>query len=225
MYKETLQYFSDSLVSETLKEELPVVAASSAGVIVDTVQSNPVSAVTNLASILLSTRNIANMFLLKKLLRFLSGISDMTLDKRVRFSSKYIDGNENEFAEKLLIIIEKLDDLSKANILANLFRSLSDETIDINMFMRLSNALANTLIEDLLFLEKNDDKTRLEYNCHSDTLLNNGYYRRSRALFPGSGDSKDFACEVTALGKKMVQCGLRYHNGYIAFEEMQVDQK
>jgi len=209
------------MVSKTLKEELPVIASNTACIAVDAVEINPISAVANLANVLLASVNISNMYFAKKLSRFLLGISEMSLGERVKFHSKYIDDKENEFAEKLLLIIEKIDDLSKAFILANLCRSLSDGIINLNMFMRLSKALVNTLIEDLYYLKRNDDKKKLEYNCHSDTLLNNGFYRRSRALYPSGEDSKEFACEVTELGQMMIRCGLSYYSGYISFEELQ----
>jgi hypothetical protein len=111
--------------------------------------------------------NIKDQIFLKKLYSFLFHLKDIPLNKRVEFINN-LEDSKQKVGEKLLILIEKLDDLDKPKMISNLFRAVIEEKISYEEFLIISNAVANSYINDLKKLKsKNisyDIQERLSHN-------------------------------------------------------------
>jgi hypothetical protein len=100
------------------------------------------------------TVGIREAFFLNKLLKFLTQLKDIPSEKRIAFVHK-IESNPNEkikTGQKLLVIIEQLDDLDKATIIGNLFCATINEQIKYEEFLRLSSMVQKGFLPDILKL-------------------------------------------------------------------------
>ena len=105
--------------------------------------------VSSMVSIFRVGMNIKERIFFKKLLIFLNAIKEIPLEDRVDFLSKFKEEKVKELGEKIIFLIDQLDDLQKSIIIAN---------IDNRMFFRLSSAVQKGFIDDLTFLRDNFDK-------------------------------------------------------------------
>jgi len=103
----------------------------------------------------------------KKILKFLFEIKDIPFGTRIEFIEK-IDTDPNyttKVGETILLIIDKLDDIKKAELIGRLFVYSVNGTIDYMMFLRLSTIIERCFLLDL-------SKLRLFYNGRQDQLNN-----------------------------------------------------
>lgn len=118
-------------------------------------------------------KDIPSKLFASKLTKFLNGINDISLLQRQTFIEKF--GKEFESkSERLLNIINKIDDDKKIDYLVNIFKALVNEKIDLDLFFRFSHCVEQCVSEDLRFLvEQNitDENSRIEY-CNNYTILN-----------------------------------------------------
>jgi hypothetical protein len=156
-------------------------------------------------------KSITTGFFLKKLLKFIYESRDIPFENRVKFMSKHLNGKENEFYEKLLLIIEQIDDLKKCKVIANLFRSLVYEKLGVSIFSRLVLLVKNCFYEDLVFLNKNKDKGMLEgvealglFTCGLATkgVIDGGTFEEKDVDFYIDG------IIINDLGKKLIEFGM-----------------
>lgn len=96
-----------------------------------------------LANIARAGQSISEELFIRKLVRFLEGLKDVPADDRRRLLEKYPDTSKEQksLGEKLLLALERLDDMAKPALLARLFAAYIREEIDYTTFTRLANAL------------------------------------------------------------------------------------
>lgn len=133
-----------------------------------------VSTIVNLATF---GTNIKQYFLAKKLIKFLTQLDSIPLNDRQNFVSKFEDPKKSKkIGEKLIVLIDSLDEDEKAEILGKLFKKTIEKKIDIETFNRLAIGIKNIYLTDLnLFIEWNSQST---YDLHEDTnssLYQNGF--------------------------------------------------
>lgn len=103
------------------------------------------------------SQNISNSFFTKKILKFLFELSSISNKERLNFIEQLDNENESaKIGEKILIIINKLDDVDKANILGKLFKLTIEGKIEMQTFMRLSIMVDRVYLEDLKVLRDNE---------------------------------------------------------------------
>ena len=103
------------------------------------------------------SQNISNSFFTKKILKFLFELNSISNKERLSFIEKLDNENESaKIGEKLLIIINKLDDVDKATILGRLFKLTIEGEIEIQTFIRLSYMVDRAYFEDLKVLRNNE---------------------------------------------------------------------
>jgi hypothetical protein len=90
----------------------------------------------------------------KKILRFLIELEKVLLEKRVGFVSKLNADSKHarEVGEKLLILIERIDDLDKPALLARVFAAYLEQEIDYELFIRLASVIDRALVSDIMRL-------------------------------------------------------------------------
>lgn len=111
---------------------------------------------------------------LKKILKFLNSLSSISFEERQAFIGKLNSENaKEEIFEKLLLILDRLDEEEKALILGNLFKLYVLEVITRNQFLRLSSIVEKAFLNDLIVFHK-------AVNIHEEMR---GYYREVHNAF------------------------------------------
>jgi hypothetical protein len=78
----------------------------------------------------------------RKVTRFLISVGEIPLDERERFIAKVEQqGNRRQLGDTLLLLLDRLDDLEKPEVLARLFAAYVRGRYDFPTFRRLSMAL------------------------------------------------------------------------------------
>jgi len=143
-----------------------------------------------------------NIFL-KKILKFLFELKSIPQDTRQKFLKK-IEASEdynNKVGEALILIIDKLVDIEKPQLIGKLFASCISEEIDYKTFLKLSYLVDNLFLPDLIFLREMNFGKEIDFN-KKEELYRVGFMTR-----PPFGriqaDSKN-EYEVNAFGKKLL---------------------
>lgn len=124
----------DFLLKDSITKDIPIIGI-----------------ITNLCSAGLTIRGI---IFENKLIRFLLELENIPQQKRIDFVANIQQDKkfEKKVGEHLLLILDRIDDLDKAKILAKLFSAFIESTIDYTLFLRLSSILDKLFLPDLLKL-------------------------------------------------------------------------
>jgi hypothetical protein len=108
--------------------------------------------VRTMAGVYKTTISIRDRALVKKLVGFLFSLSTVSSQTRSQFKARMNVDEEfkNKVGEKLLLIIERLDDMGKPNLIARAFQAYMEEQIDFEMFQRLASAIDKSFYSDLM---------------------------------------------------------------------------
>jgi hypothetical protein len=118
--------------------------------------------------------SIKEQLFLKKVSKFLIELKDVPHEKRLEFLKELEqEGKKEEVGETLLIILEKLYHMEKPKILGRLLKARIEGHIDLNKFLRLSNAVSKVFIYDLYRLEYHVNQLTYEENV-TEELFNVG---------------------------------------------------
>jgi hypothetical protein len=77
--------------------------------------------------------NISQAFFLKNLTNFIVYISDFSLEDRKEFVKKY-KRDDKDFSEKLILVLDRLDETDKCYYLSQIFKSYAYGKIDYTLF-------------------------------------------------------------------------------------------
>ena len=108
-----------------------------------------------LVNITKATASIRDKIFAKKLLLFLKSLDSCPIDKRLKFIEK-IEKKPKEkerLGEKLIILLERLDQMNKPMIIGNLFKAFMQEDLSYYEFSKISNIVSNVQLEDLYYLK------------------------------------------------------------------------
>lgn len=122
-------------------------------------------------------QNITESFFTKKLLKFLYELKDIPQIDREKFINELELKNEtNKAGEKLLITLNRLSDVEKAEIIGRLLKNTILGKIEFSVFSRLSHIVDNAYFEDLNLLKDNlnlrNISNDVKSNLHQVGLLN-----------------------------------------------------
>ena len=144
--------------------------------------------------------SIRDKIFFKKLIYFLYNCKDIDFEKRVKFMEKNFKDDGKEFGEKIILIIDRLNDINKSVLMANLFRALIYEDIQQEQFFRLCNVISNCYIEDLIYLK--EKRNNSISGIRAISLFNQGLVGITN--FSGVNYEDDTQYEITSLGKILV---------------------
>ncbi|MDQ7024584.1 MAG: hypothetical protein Q9P01_12045 [Anaerolineae bacterium] len=89
----------------------------------------------------------------KKVLSFLAQLDDIPQHKKQEFVDSLKDAKERrKVGETLILLIDRLDDIGKAEILGRLFSAHIEQKISYDDFRRLSTIVSRVFIQDLQVL-------------------------------------------------------------------------
>lgn len=186
--KELMEIGIDSILKDGILKDIPIIGT--------------------LSSVFKTSISIRDRYFIKKILRFLCSLEDTSLDERNEFLSKH--SNNSQLGEKLIFILDRLDDLEKPELIANLFKRYMYNEIDYLTFQRFSLIIEKCFIEDLKFLKNNINKDIIT-GFEALGLANSGLV--SLASFEGGTFNEvDYNPEtdykINDLGKAIIQYAL-----------------
>jgi hypothetical protein len=112
------------------------------------------------------TKNIPNQLFLSKMKRFLQKIDKISQEDKENFIQDLDSKPElkSKVGEYLVLIIDRLDDMDKTDILAELFIKYVKNNIDLETFRRLASAIDIAFIEDIKALIMNSSDNQCLIN-------------------------------------------------------------
>lgn len=92
----------------------------------------------------------------KKVYKFLIEIKDIPQSERENFINKLEENNEfrQKVGEKLIVLIEQLDDLEKPTIIGKLFKANIEGNLSYYEFLKLSSVIQKSFLPDIQKLKK-----------------------------------------------------------------------
>lgn len=145
--------------------------------------------------------SIRDQFLIQKLKSFLDGIKDITSDER----NKFLRDTDNDpkygqrVGEHLILLLDRLDDLSKPQMITKLFRAYLRDDITYRDFVRFSSIVERAFINDLSgFINILSEDTPRMRNPYVDRLYHLGL---SELVFDDAAyQKKDTGIDNMTLG-------------------------
>lgn len=137
---------------------------------------------------------------IKNLYTFLFQLKDIDNQAKEKFI-KQINDNENsknELFERILFIIEKLDDSYKSKIIGKLFKSYIYDKINLNDFLRLSLIIERSFYKDLKYFAYDNSLRHIED-------------KETRSTFFSEMNRSDAFESLTNLGLLTVQISENIH--------------
>ena len=108
--------------------------------------------VRSIVGVVKAATSIRDRALVKKIVGFLFSLNSVSPEIRKQFKEK-LDADEkfrNKIGEKLLLVIDRLDDMDKPRLIASAFQAFMEEKIDFDIFQRLASAIDKTFYVDLM---------------------------------------------------------------------------
>ncbi|MBC5995452.1 hypothetical protein EAI30_16310 [Romboutsia ilealis] len=183
--KECIELYLDNLYDSEIIKSIPVI-----NIITSTLELK---------------ESISNYLFCKKLAYFIFNIQDISYNKRVKLYNK-ITKDDKYFHEKLFIVLDKFDEVKKADYLARLLKGYMNEIIDYSEFRRISLILTQIYIEDIEYLE-NHITDEYVYGVTGRSLYTVGLVMN--VMFPGAINSEndyEEGFQYTSLAKKVYKC-------------------
>ena len=183
----TIEYLEmgiDALLNEDVLKEIPVIKT------VYAITKIPIS--------------ITNAYNMEKLISFCYHMKDIPSSKRAKYVNKAVEKDKN-FGEKLLLTLEKIDDLEKTDMLKKIFQAYGHRVgIDYDVFRRLCIALEKTYTGDLIYLKECIES---EKTCFSgEQMINLSNSGLAVMTIYGGDLLNDNIFEILPLGQKFYDC-------------------
>ncbi len=159
------------------------------------------------------TKNFQLHRLEKKMCKFILNIEDTNSAEREKFITEYTDKNKEDGCEALLNVLDRLDNVNKVDVLANLIKAKIRGCISIENFIRLTIILDRIPYSDL------GDLSKYTESCYedgsTDVLLSAGVL--TRAFLDANGSNQDCLnldkYRLNFLGKILLKYGYDYNTG------------
>jgi hypothetical protein len=164
---------------------------------------------------------ISERFFIKKILKFLFRLNGIPRSERERFVEQLQKENQSKkVGEKLLIVLNRLDDTSKADIIGKLYKATIQNNISQSDFFRLASFIDKCFADDLQLLRETERSESLPFEIKEnfaqaglfvrkikDNRDQEEYFRSqfgsSRHRVPPS-----FEYEINKYGELLVKYGL-----------------
>lgn len=146
----------------SLKEDyLKTVNLSLGELLLDEVLDNellkPLPIISTVHAMYKTGRTVQEAFFTKKVLAFFVGTSNLSFVRRKEFTEKMNKDKKfkTKVIEKTMVILDRIDELKKSDLLANLFKNLALDRINLYQYSKLCSYLDRVFVEDLDFLIRN----------------------------------------------------------------------
>ena len=133
--------------------------------------------------ILRKSASIPDKLFMHKMERYCAGLVSIPSSKREKYAAKVGKKSLNKDSVFILGVLNKIEELSKIDILVRLFEAKMDEEIDDQTYRRMMLQVDRTMYSDILFLKDNicDDLIKIA-SVEEENLLATGWL-----IFAGIG--------------------------------------
>lgn len=169
-------------------------------VLLDICKGNEATAVCQQIKVILDYRK-ENIF--RKLVCYFCGLKDTTQEQRCKFADEIEKKADDKSGYVLLDMIDRLDNINKLTILANLTRARLDEFISIEQFFRLYSLLVRIPYVDLVSLSKYATEY---YDENGDTEL---LYATGALIQTSIGEKGNSKYVLSILGEELLLWGVK----------------
>jgi hypothetical protein len=156
--KDMLEIGLDSILDDGLLKDIPAVGT--------------------LISLTKIGANIKDRLFIKKLIHFLYETQNIPKSDREEIIEKINESDDykTKVGEKLIFIIDKADDLVKAQLIGKLFNAVLKKQLGYSMFIRCTEAINNTFEPDLMWFLKRVNPDSIEHigGIEKESLINSG---------------------------------------------------
>lgn len=155
-------------------------------------------------AVIKTQKSLSEAHYMKKLINFCYHMEDIPSMERIKYVNKAISDDEN-FGEKLLLTLEKIDDLDKTHMLVKLFRAYGNrDGIDYHTFRRLCLALEKTYVQDLYYL-RDCAESKDEY-FSGEQMINLSNSGLTAMTIIGGDLLNDNIFQILPLGETFYEC-------------------
>lgn len=170
---------------------------------------NPIAFTKTLEAVAKSPFFIREQMFWTKLAMFLDGIY-LSDNDCVKLRAKLAeDGNEQENAERLIILIDRVETKLKIQYFVNVTLSLIEERITLSNYFRICHGIAYTLQEDLLFMTEHIQEDAMPMNIHVHGLMSSGLMYHSS--IPALVKYYSFTEAAHLIDKYAITCDYNAH--------------
>jgi hypothetical protein len=136
---------------------------------------NQIPIIGTLRSIYKIANSISDYLFVKKLLKFLQELGEVSEEQKLELNIKIQSDFQynKKIGEKLLEIIDKVDDTDKTRIIALLFRAFIEGKIDLQKFFKFSQLTNKAFLPDIIAFSR-QDLTKVYTAQESSSLLGLG---------------------------------------------------
>lgn len=179
--------------------------------IISAATGDVVAAAEALEFILKSPMFIRECLFWERFSMFLDGVflDDNDIERLLETIGEKIE--QENYARKIIKVIDDIDANAKIAYLINLTRALLAGYINKPDYFRLINAVKSTLDEDLVFLSNTIGLEHLKANIHFEFLKQNGLAIQYAISDDGRAGGDEYI--FTPLAYALDQYGLNYENG------------
>lgn len=133
--------------------------------------------------IIRKSASIPDKLFMHKMERYCAGLVSIPSSKREKYAAKVGKKSLNKDSVFILGVLNKIEELSKIDILVRLFEAKMDEEIDDQTYRRMMLQVDRTMYSDILFLKDNicDDLIKIA-SVEEENLLAKGWL-----IFAGIG--------------------------------------
>lgn len=133
--------------------------------------------------IIRKSASIPDKLFMHKMERYCAGLVSIPSSKREKYAAKVGKKSLNKDSVFILGVLNKIEELSKIDILVRLFEAKMDEEIDDQTYRRMMLQVDRTMYSDILFLKDNicDDLIKIA-SVEEENLLATGWL-----IFSGIG--------------------------------------
>lgn len=106
-------------------------------------------------TIIRKSASIPDKLFMRKMERYCAGLVSIPTSKREKYAAKVGKKSLNKDSVFILGVLNKIEELSKIDILVRLFEAKMDEEIDDQTYRRMMLQVDRTMFSDILFLKDN----------------------------------------------------------------------
>lgn len=139
------------------------------------ISSEVIGDVSKAVNVLKTVKDLPSKLFWSKLKSFLSGVSDIPLEKRQKYITKMGKRQNDKDIERMFNIINSISEKEKMPYLINLYKHLLNEDINRKQFFIMSNVIQDSIYEDLQYLKEHindEDSFEIDENTCRFASLN-----------------------------------------------------
>jgi hypothetical protein len=160
--------------------------------------------------VIAGTQDLRDKIFISKIQRFLQEIENISTNERLHFKESITSDEESltRTGETALLVIDKLSDIKKAELLGLYYVSFLCGEIDQHQFRRIASAIDIGFIDDIEeFLKKGEEELRSQ-KYYIESLSSSGI----TAISAGKtyGDSGQLFYEASSMGRTMIELWKKY---------------